>query len=148
MSDLIRFIEVVLAHPMHPRLVHFPVALSYLGVLVVILAWWRRDTFFDRAAFYIMGLLALSTILAGLSGFMDNLTLYAGNAPNTSLKLTLALVLLFIATGAALWRWFQPKLLNSPALAVLYVLAFALCAGLTTLLGALGGIIVWGTFRG
>ncbi len=147
MPDLIRFIEVVLAHPMHPRLVHFPVALSYLGVLVVILAWWRRDTFFDRVAFYTMGLLALSTVVAGLTGIIDNQTLYAGNAPNTSLKLTLALGLLLIATGTALWRWFQPKLLNSPALAVLYVLAFALCAGLTTLLGALGGIIVWGAWR-
>lgn len=144
MSDLIRFIEVVLFHPNHPRLVHFPIALSYLGVLVVILAWWRRDTFFDRAAFYAMGLLALSTVIAGLSGIIDNLTLYAGNAPNTSLKLALALALLLIATGTAVWRWFQPKILHSPTLAVLYTLAFVLCAGLTTLLGALGGIIVWG----
>jgi uncharacterized membrane protein len=129
---------------MHPRLVHFPVALSYLGVLVVVVAWWRRDLFLDRAAFYLMWLLALSTILAGVSGIIDNQTLYAGNAPNGSLKFILALILLVIALVAGLWRWLQPKILYSPTPATFYVLIFALCAGLTTLLGALGGIIVWG----
>lgn len=144
MADLVRFIEVVLSHPLHPRLIHFPVALSYLGVLVVILAWWRRDTFFEKAAFYTMFLLTFSVIPAGLTGIIENQIVYAGNAPNGQLKVILATLLLLIATGATLWRWRQPKLMRSSALAMLYVLAFVICAGLTTLLGALGGIIVWG----
>jgi hypothetical protein len=51
---------------------------------------------------------------------------------------------LFIAAGTALWRWRRPKILNGSLTSSLYVLAFIVCAGLTTLLGALGGIIVWG----
>jgi hypothetical protein len=34
--------------------------------------------------------------------------------------------------------------LNGSLSKVIYVLAFIVCAGLTTLLGALGGVIVWG----
>lgn len=147
MSEFIRFIEVVLSHPNHPRLVHFPIALSYLGMLVVILAWWRRDTFFDKAAFYLILLLALSVIPAGLTGLLENQLLYVGNAPNAALKIILAVLLLLIATGATLWRWRQPKILNGSLSGSLYVLAFIACASLTTLLGALGGIIVWGAWK-
>jgi uncharacterized membrane protein len=145
MSNLIQFIQVVLAHPNHPRIIHFPIALSYLGVLVVLLAWWRRDSFFERVAFYTMLLLPLSTIPAGLTGMLENQTLYAGNAPNTTLKLILAVSLLLISAGAAIWRWRQPDIMSKSLGKYLYMLAFFICAGLTTLLGALGGIIVWGT---
>lgn len=144
MSDFVRFIEVVISHPNHPRLIHFPVALSYLGVLVVLLAWLRRDAFFERAAFYTILLLALSILPAGLTGMLENQAYYAGNAPNAVLKVTLAGLLLLLAAGAALWRWRKPDILNGSLSKYLYVLAFIVCAGLTTLLGALGGIIVWG----
>ena len=144
MSDFVRFIEVVLAHPNHPRLIHFPIALSYLGVLVVLLAWLRRDAFFERVAFYTILLLALSTVPAGVTGMLENQAHYAGNAPNAVLKITLAVLLLLIAAGATLWRWRKPDILNGSFSKYLYVLAFVICAGLTTLLGALGGIIVWG----
>ena len=144
MSNFVGFIEVVLAHPNHPRLIHFPVALSYLGVLVVLLAWLRRDVFFERVAFYTILLLALSTLPAGLTGMLENQAYYAGNAPNAVLKVTLAVLLLLIAAGATLWRWRKPDILNGSLSKYLYVLAFIVCAGLTTLLGALGGIIVWG----
>jgi uncharacterized membrane protein len=144
MSDFIRFIEVVMSHPNHPRLIHFPVALSYLGVLALLLVWLRREAFFERAAFYIMLLLALSTLPAGVTGILENQAYYAGNAPNATLKVTLAGLLLIIAAGATLWRWRKPDILNESLSKYLYVMAFIVCAGLTTLLGALGGIIVWG----
>jgi uncharacterized membrane protein len=147
MFELARFVEVVLSHPNHVRLVHFPIAFSYLGLLVVMLAWWRRDAFFDKAAFYTMLLLTLSVIPAGLTGTLENQLIYAGNAPNAAVKITLAVCLLVIAVGATLWRWRQPKILHGSLSGSLYVLAFIICAGLTTLLGALGGIIVWGAWK-
>jgi len=145
MSDFIQFIQVVLAHPNHPRLIHFPIVLSYLGVLVVFLAWLRRDSFFERVAFYTMLLLPLSTLPAGLTGMLENQTRYAGNAPNSTLKVILAVLLLLISVGAAFWRWRRPDIMNGSPGKYLYLLAFFICAGLTTLLGALGGILVWGT---
>jgi uncharacterized membrane protein len=144
MSNFVQFIEVVLAHPNHPRLIHFPVALSYLGVLVVLLAWLRRDAFFERVAFYTILLLTLSILPAGITGMIENQAYYAGNAPNAVLKVTLAGLLLVVAAGATLWRWRKPDIMNGTLSKYLYVLAFIVCAGLTTLLGALGGIIVWG----
>lgn len=145
MSNLSQFIQVILAHPYHPRVIHFPIALSYLGVLVVLLALLRRDSIFERIAFYTMVVLALSTIPAGLTGMLENQSLYAGNAPNSTLKIALAVLLLVVSAGAAFWRWRRPDIMNSSPSKYLYILAFFVCAGLTTLLGSLGGIIVWGT---
>jgi uncharacterized membrane protein len=145
MSNLGQFIQVILTHPYHPRVIHFPIALSYLGVIVVLLAWWRRDSFWDRVAFYTMILVALTTVLAGLTGMLENQRFYAGNAPNSTLKVGLSILLLLISAGAAFWRWRQPEILSNSPGKYLYVLAFFICAGLTTLLGSLGGIIVWGT---
>jgi len=145
MSDLGLFIEAVLTHPYHPRVIHFPIALSYLGVIVVLLAWWRRDSFWDRVAYYTMILVAVTSVLAGLTGMLENQSLYAGNAPNSTMKVALAVLLLLISAGAAIWRWRQPDILNNSPGKYLYVLAFFICAGLTTVLGALGGIIVWGS---
>lgn len=145
MSDIGLFIQAALTHPYHPRVIHFPIALSYLGVIVVLLAWWRRDSFWDRVAYYTMILVAVTTVFAGLSGMLENQSLYAGNAPNSTLKIGLSILLLLISAGAAIWRWRQPEILNNSPGKYLYVLAFFICAGLTTLLGSLGGIIVWGS---
>ena len=145
MSDIGLFLQAVLSHPYHPRVIHFPIALSYLGVIVVLLAIWRRDVFWDRVAYYIMILVAVTTVLSGLSGMFENQSLYAGNAPNSTLKIGLSILLLVISAGAAIWRWRQPDVLNNSPGKYVYALAFFICAGLTTLLGALGGIIVWGS---
>jgi uncharacterized membrane protein len=145
MSDIGLFIQAVLTHPYHPRVIHFPIALSYLGVIVVLLAWWRRDSFWDRVAYYTIILVAVTSVLAGLTGMLENQSLYAGNAPNSTMKIALAVLLLLISAGAAIWRWRQPDILNNSPGKYLYVLAFFICAGLTTLLGSLGGIIVWGS---
>ena len=112
---------------------------------MVLLAWWRRDSFWDRVAYYTMILVAVTSVMAGLTGILENQSLYAGNAPNSTMKVALAVLLLLISAGAAIWRWRQPDILNNSPGKYLYVLAFFICAGLTTLLGALGGIIVWGS---
>ena len=145
MSNFVQFIEVMLAHPIHPRLIHFPIALSYLGLLAVLLAWLRQSSFFERVAYYTMMLVALSTVPAGLFGMLENQSFYAGNAPNATMKVMMAVLLLLVSAAAAIWRWRKPDLLNRSPGKYLYLLAFVICAGLTTLLGALGGIIVWGT---
>jgi uncharacterized membrane protein len=145
MLDLARLVEIATqVHPVHPLLVHFPVALSFLGLLLVALAWWRADPFFEKAAHYDQGLLALSVIPAMAAGIFDNATRYVGNAPNGQLKITLSVLLLVIAAGAYVWRRRRPDLLTTSPGRYLYVLSFLACVGLVTILGFLGGIIVWG----
>ena len=144
MLNLDLFLQSLINHPLHPRFIHFPIAFSYLGVLLVLVACWRKDAFFDKTAFLTMFLVALSTIPAALTGIMENQSLYAGHAPNNQLKFAMSVLLLLVSVGATIWRWRKPQILNRPVTALLYVLAFLICAGLTTLLGAFGGIIVWG----
>lgn len=54
--------------PLHPLLVHFPIALLILGTVTQIIAViWKKD-FFDKAALYLLAVGFLSGIVAYLSG--------------------------------------------------------------------------------
>ena len=44
----------MLVSPLHPLLVHFPIALLIFGVIAQFIAIWKKD-FFDKAAFYLFG---------------------------------------------------------------------------------------------
>lgn len=144
MLDLGRLVQIFLLHPFHPLTVHFPVALSFLGLLFVLLAWWRKDSIFEKSAFYLIALLPLATLVAIATGIADNLSRYNGLAPNAQLKVGMGVVLLVVSGATALWRSRNPRLLSVAPAMYLYILAFVVCVGLVTALGFLGGIIVWG----
>ncbi|RLQ94094.1 DUF2231 domain-containing protein [Falsibacillus albus] len=44
----------MLSTPLHPLLVHFPIALLIFGTIAQIIALWRKE-FFDKAATYLIG---------------------------------------------------------------------------------------------
>ena len=151
MSDLLRLIEIVLRHPIHIPIVHFPIALSYFAVLaaaLAILMGWRHNpsmrSFFSQVLFFDTGLLIFGVIAAMATGIYENQTRYNGLAPNTQLKIIFGSLLLFIAVVLTLWRWRSPELMSGRA-AFLVLGLSASGAGLATALGFLGGIIVWGT---
>lgn len=142
------FIEKVIhalttIHPIHPMLVHFPIALTGAASFFILLALWRKIPGLEQAAFANMVLATFGTIAAGLTGLMDNIKNYDGGAPNASTKMILATVLLVITAGISLVRWRNPDIFKSRS-KPLYVAAYFVSFGLSISLAFLGGIILYG----
>jgi uncharacterized membrane protein len=144
MSSIATIFKALLVHPIHPRLVHFPIAFALLGVLLVLGAWWRKDSFVERAAYYNQYLVALGTIAAAISGIISNIQRWDSAAPNATLKIICSMLLLAITIVAIYLRARNPKVLSTRPASYIYVLASLAEAALVLLLGTLGGIIVWG----
>jgi len=129
-------------HPIHPMVVHFPIALTGAALFFILLALWKNKEFFERAAFANIALATVSTVVAGLTGIYDNQVNYVGDAPNAGLKMILAIVLLLVTTVTAIARWRKPDLFDKSK--VLYVAAYFLSFGLAIILAFLGGVILYG----
>ena len=131
-------------HPPHGMTVHFPVAFSALAVLLLAIAWWKRDACLERAAFFVIGLTAIATVVAGLVGMRDNAVRYDGEAPYVPIKIGLALALLVVS----LVLWLIRRGQNGPSWSAItmtpYLVAFGVCFALAATLAFLGGAIVWG----
>jgi uncharacterized membrane protein len=129
-------------HPIHPMIVHFPIGLTGAAFLFILLALWKNKDFFEQAAFANIALATISTLAAGLTGMYDNQITYTGEAPNTGLKMILAIILLLVTTVTTVSRWRNPDLFNKSK--ALYVSAYALSFGLAIVLAFLGGVILYG----
>jgi uncharacterized membrane protein len=131
-------------HPPHSMMVHFPVALTGVALLFLILALWRRNESLEQAAFLNMALAAASTIVAGLSGYRDHLVRFEAETPYVNEKIFLAITLFLLTTVTALSRWRRPEIVWTPTTTVLYVSAFVGSFALASVLGFLGGAILYG----
>ena len=131
-------------HPLHSMTVHFPISLTGTALLFLVVALWRRNQVLERAAFYLIALTAVSTIVAGLTGYRDYLVRFEGEAPLVNVKIFLAITLLALTTVTAVGRWRQSEILWKPPTMVLYLSAFAASFALAAVLGFLGGVILYG----
>ena len=131
-------------HPWHSLMVHFPTAFATVGVLCILFALWRRNELLEKIAFFCMGVTAAGTALSGLAGLRDNLVHFDGGAPYLNVKIYLAVTLLLLSTVTVIARWRYPDLLWNPSTRVLYLSAFAGAFLLATVLGFVGGSIVYG----
>jgi len=129
-------------HPLHPMIVHFPIGLTGAASFFILLALWRNKEFFEQAAFANITLATVATLAAGLTGMYDNQINYVGDAPNTGLKMTLAIILLLVTTVTAIARWRNPNLFDESK--TVYVGAYFASFGLALTLGFLGGVILYG----
>ena len=131
-------------HPPHSLLVHFPVALTAVALLFLVLALWRRNETLEQAAFLNMALAAITTTFAGLSGYRDHIVRFEGDTAYASEKIFLAITLLVLTTVTAVSRWRQREIVWKPSTTVLYLGAFGGSFVLASILGFLGGAILYG----
>jgi uncharacterized membrane protein len=131
--------------PLHPLLVHFPIALLILGTILQIVALWKKD-FFDKAALFLLSAGFISGIAAYLSG--DGAEEFAaahwGNAYRSVVEIhqfyaTVTLLLFGAAIGLRiLFHFFQKKIL------IPLVLIFCIFGSITlALTGHYGGQMVY-----
>lgn len=130
-------------HPTHPMLVHFPIALTGAAFLFILLASWRKNAFLEQAAFANIVLASLGTLAAGLTGIMDNVKNYDGDAPNSMTKITLATILLLLTAGLSLARYRNPDLFWKGN-RFLYAASYGISFGIALVLAFLGGVILYG----
>jgi len=130
-------------HPTHPMFVHFPIALTGAAFLFILLAYWRKSASLEQAAFANIVLAAISTIVAGVTGVSDNIRNYEGEAPNASVKLTLAIVLFLLTTGISILRYRNPEIFTKGNRLV-YVASYGLSFFIALVLAFLGGVILYG----
>jgi uncharacterized membrane protein len=135
---------LVNVHPLHPMFVHFPIALTGAAFFFILLAWWQNSRLLEQVAFANISLAALATLVAGATGFYDNLTNYGGNAPNAGAKIALAVFLLVLTTAIAVNRWRNPGLFDGGWRKGLYIAAYGLSFLVAFVLAFLGGIIMYG----
>lgn len=143
--DVIRRIILALTetHPIHPMLVHFPIALTGAAAFFILLALWRKSKTLEQAAFANIVLATFGTLAAGITGMMDNFNTYYGAAPNAGAKAMLAFLLLIITAATSIARWRNPNLFESRA-KPLYSAAYFISFALALVLAFLGGVILYG----
>lgn len=137
------FVALTELHPTHPMIVHFPIALTGAAFLFILIAYWRNNETLEQAAFANISLAAFSTIFAGITGYIDNVNNYLGDAPNAGAKITLAIVLFVLTSGISLYRYRNPQMFQKGN-RVLYIGSYGLSFAIALVLAFLGGVILYG----
>jgi uncharacterized membrane protein len=143
--DLINRIIYTLTqvHPLHPMLVHFPIALTGAAFFFILLAYLRKSAMLEQVAFANISLATAGVVVAGVTGYMDNLKNYDGAAPNASAKIILASLLLVLTATISIVRYRNPDLFQKSN-PFLYAASYGLCFAIALVLAFLGGVILYG----
>ena len=145
MSIFLRIIhDLTQVHPLHTMIVHFPIALTASALFFILLALWKRNDILEQVAFANLSLAAVSTVVAAITGIRDNLLYFNGGAPNHIAKIILAITLFILTTITSVVHWKNKDLFHSPHGRVIYVLAYVASFIIASVLGFLGGVIIYG----
>ena len=137
------FVALTELHPLHPMVVHFPIALTGAAFLFILLAYWKNNSTLEQTAFANIVLASISTIVAGFTGAMDNMKNYEGSAPNATTKMILAIFLLLLTSGISIVRYRNPEIFTKGNRA-LYIASYGLSFAIAVTLAFLGGVILYG----
>lgn len=135
--------DLTQVHPTHPMIVHFPIALTGAAFFFILLAAWRRNASLEQTAFANIALASVSTIAAGITGYIDNLKNYSGDAPNANAKIVLAITLFILTAGISIVRYRNPDLFWKGN-RIVYVASYGVCFAIALVLAFLGGVILYG----
>jgi len=130
-------------HPFHALIVHFPIALTGAALFFILLALWRQSDALEQVAFANIALATVSTLVAGITGWLDNKNIYDGAAPNSSVKIVLASILFGVTFFVSIARWRNPDLFHS-SVRLMYIGGYFVSFALVSVLGFLGGVILYG----
>ncbi len=134
--------DLVTQNP-HTLFVHFPIALCGSALFFLILALWKKSDTLEVIAFANIALATISTLVTGIMGIRDNLAFYGGVAANHWVKIILASTLLVLTSIMAIARWRNRNLFHS-SMRGLYIAGYFVCFGIVSVLGFLGGVIIYG----
>jgi len=138
------FHDLTQVHPPHTLFVHFPIALVSAALFFILLALWRKSKILEQVAFANTALAAVSTIVTLFFGIRDNSVFYNGGAPNHIAKIILASTLFVLTTITSIARWQNKDLFYSKTTKALYVAVYFVNFAIVSVLGFLGGIILFG----
>jgi uncharacterized membrane protein len=145
MESINQFITTVFdTHPWHVPTTHFPIALTGVALLFLILALLRRNETLERAAFFNMALAVVTIVLAGLTGYRDHIVRFEGETAEAGTKIFLTISLFILTSVITVSRWRKPDLLWQPSTMILYLIGFAASFMLASTLGFIGGLILYG----
>jgi uncharacterized membrane protein len=130
-------------HPTHPMFVHFPIALTGAAFFFILLAYWRKNAALEQTAFANIALASFSTIVAGFTGYLDNLKNYQGTAPNANVKIILAITLFILTASISIVRYRNPNMFQK-SIPFLYMASYGVCFAIALVLAFLGGVILYG----
>lgn len=93
-------------HPLHPVLIHFPIAALMMLLLTDVVYWYTEDAFWSRAGYY---LAATGAILGGVSGLAGAIDLFTVSRIRRLVTAwahgILAVMLLSLAAFNFMLRW-------------------------------------------
>ena len=138
------FHDITQVHPPHTLFVHFPIALISASLFFILVAMWKKSKVLEQVAFANTALAAVSTIVTLFFGIRDNIVFYNGGAPNHIAKIILASILFVLTSITAITRWRNKELFYAKATKALYVASYFVNFAIVSVLGFLGGIILFG----
>jgi uncharacterized membrane protein len=126
--------------PIHPMIVHFPIAFYFLELVLLLFWLGKKDEAFRRFALFTFRLGFLFMIAAAVSGYFDAGAKFPPVKAVRPHFYAASAVFIFYTLRAAYWQWAKEGKLYRPVL----LWGALLGNGLVALAGFLGGKLVYG----
>lgn len=144
LAGVLRRFPFLKRHP-HPALAHFPIVFMLSATFFSLLYLVTGNKSFDDTAFYCLGGGVLTMPPAIATGLFTRwLNFYGQEDQNIAREKVLSYLLLILATGALVWRWLNPQVLdNLKGFNILYFLIILALTPLVTATSYFGGMLTF-----